>query len=221
MDHNKQILIQSDFDDTITIGNVSLKIRESFASPGWREIERQFYAGKYTAEQSASLQFALVRASEQEIDEFISSHVIIRDGFVEFVEYCESLGLRFVVVSSGLDSYIYPTMRRLGLRNIEVHSATATYTGGSVQLSYNDLQGNVISKGFKDWFARQYKQSGYQTFYIGDGFSDLEPSRHADHVIARSRLASNCETKGIKYYSFSDFHDVKQIVQQICEEIGT
>ncbi len=210
-----KLLVQSDFDDTITVGNVSAMIREEFAPAEWREMEKEFYAGKFTVEQSNVRQFALVRASREEIAEFLADRVQVRDGFVEFVNFCENEGVRFVVVSSGLDLYVEPTMTRLGLGHVEAHYAVTDVTADGVRVAYTGPDGAPLANGFKDSFARHFKSEGYTSFYIGDGFSDVGPAGHADHVVARSGLESNYKSRGLPYHPFRDFHDVHRHVEQV------
>lgn len=218
MGDTRPLLVQSDFDDTITVGNVSTMIREAFAAPEWREMEKEFYAGKYTVEQSNVRQFALVRASRDEIDELLGARVEVRPGFVEFVRYCESEDIRFVVVSSGLDLYVEPTMSRMGLGHVEAHSAATAFTHDGVRVSYTGPNGGPIANGFKDSFARHFKSQGYTTFYIGDGLSDVGPAGHADHVVARSWLESDYQARGLPYHPFRDFHDVRRHVEAVRGE---
>ena len=215
MPDTRPLLVQSDFDDTITIGNVSAIIREAFAPDEWREMEREFYAGKYSVEESNVRQFALVRASVDEIEELLSTRVEVREGFVEFVEYCEREDIRFVVVSSGLDLYVNPTMRRAGLGRVEAHSAATTVSPDGVGVSYTGPSGEPISHGFKDSFARHFKSQGYRTVYIGDGLSDVGPANEADFVIARSTLEANFKARSLPYYPFSTFLDVRRHVDEI------
>ena len=65
------LLVQCDFDDTITVGNVSEAIREAFAPDGWRAMEEEYLAGKYSVEESNIRQFAPVRARKEDIEDFV------------------------------------------------------------------------------------------------------------------------------------------------------
>lgn len=40
------LLVQCDFDDTITVGNVAVAIRRALAPDKWRRIEEQYVAGE-------------------------------------------------------------------------------------------------------------------------------------------------------------------------------
>ena len=209
------LVVQCDFDDTITVGNVSAAIRQAFAPDAWRGMEEEHLAGRYSVEESNIRQFALVGAAREEIEEFVLSNVLVREGFQEFAGYCAANGVRLVVVSSGLDLYIGPTMRRIGLDHLEVHSATAEVTESGIRVEYFDPSGANATRGFKDSYLRHFRSQGDTVIYIGDGLSDIAPAGEADYVIARSTLARHCKASGIDYYCFEVFDDVAKRVDEI------
>ena len=209
------LMVQCDFDDTVSVGNVSTAIRMEFGPDRWREMEEEYFSGRYSVEESNIRQFGLVQASKAEIDRFIADHVMVRPGFAEFVGHCGDVGLRIVVVSSGLDIYVGPTLRRLGLDDLEFHAARAEVTGLGIEVAYVDPWGDGITRGFKDSFAKHFKRSGYSVIYVGDGRSDIGPAAEADFVIARSTLGRHLRENGLPYYSFETFWDVRRHVDEI------
>ena len=209
------LLVQCDFDDTITIGNVSALIRTAFAPDEWREMEDEYHAGLYSVEESNIRQFALVRAARTEIEDYVRTHVIVRDGFEEFVRYCRREGIRLAVVSSGLDLYIRPTMQRLGLERLKVSSGKAHVNRSGIQVEYTGPSGKSLRRAFKESFLRHFKTSGYTVIYIGDGLSDIVPATEADFVIARSDLEHHFRDNALPCYTFRTFKDVVGHVEEI------
>lgn len=215
------LIVQCDFDDTITEGNVSTAIREAFAPDGWTSMEDEYVAGKYSVEESNIRQFALVTAGEKEIEDFVLGVVVVRYDFDQFVNYCEEGGVRLVIVSSGLDIYIKPTMALLGFDNLEMHSGKAQVTGsGGIKVEYTDPSGTVITQGFKESYLRHFKSAGDTVIYIGDGLSDITPAKEADFVIARSTLEEHFEKNGLPYTSFNTFSDVAKRVIEIQKQFN-
>ena len=119
------LIVQCDFDDTVTVGNVSTAIREVFGPDDWVKMEEEYYSGKYSVEESNVRQYGLIRASQEEIENFVLGSVVIRYAFDQFVEYCGGEGIRLVIVSSGLDLYINPTLQQMGFDRFEVYSGKA------------------------------------------------------------------------------------------------
>ena len=214
------LVVQCDFDDTITVGNVSAAIRDAFGLEGWREMEKDYVAGKLSVEESNIRQFGLVKASREEIEEFVRGDVVIRYAFDEFVDYCKGEDVRLVVVSSGLDIYVNATFDALGFDHLEVHAGAAEVTPGGVLVSYSDPAGAAITVGFKDSYVAHFKAQGHTVTYIGDGLSDQAPAALADYVIARDGLAEHLDSLGLPYYSFDNFDDVGKHVEEIRQKLA-
>ena len=213
------LTVQCDFDDTITVGNVSALIRDAFGTEELLPIEEEYLRGGSTVEESNIRQFAMVRAEREAIEELVRRRVAVREGFGEFVDYCRTEGVRLVVVSSGLDLYIGPVMERLGLGDVEVHSAKAEVTPSGIRVTYAGPSGAPLPSGFKDSYVRHFKIGGSTVVCIGDGLSDVGPAREADFVLARSTLGERLRASGVPFYPFCTFHDVRGHVQTIRRRI--
>ena len=209
------LLVQCDFDDTITDGNVSVAIREVFGPDGWRSMEREFQDGQFSVEESNIRQYALLKASQKDIEDFVLGSVVIRFGFEQFVEYCRAVEIKVVIVSSGLDLYINPAIQPLGYDDLEVYSAQARVTGDGIAVSYKDPSGAALTRGFKESYVRHFKEQGHTVIYVGDGLSDIVPASDADYVIARDTLAAHARASGLSYHSFETYEDVAKHVEEI------
>ena len=210
---NTGLLVQCDFDDTIIVGNMSAAIKDAFGPANWREMEAEYHAGKYTVEESNIRQFALVNASRDDVEDFVKSKLVVRDGFSDFVEYCQSAGIGLAVVSSGLDVYVDTAMSILGTDYPGVHAAHTTFTSHGIQVTYTSPTGTPITSGFKDSFVSYHKDQGHTVIYVGDGRSDIGPSSIADYTIARSSLADYLSHDVTSYHRFETFADVQERVK--------
>ena len=215
------LIIQCDFDDTITVGNVSVAIREAFATGDWLKMEEEYHSGKYSVEESNIRQYPLVKASKEEIEEFVLGGVVVRYAFDEFVEYCRGEGIRLVIVSSGLDLYIRPTMDQLGFEHLEVYSGMAQVTPDGIEVTYTDPSGAPIIRGFKESYLRHFRGEGHTVVYVGDGLSDRVPADEADFVIARSILEEYLRDSQLPHFSFDTFTDVGKHVEEIRQGLVT
>ena len=202
------MIIQCDFDGTIIRNNLSALLRENFAQGDWQKIESDYLHGHLTVEQSNKLQYVLIKEPKEKLQEFIRQHVELRPGFLEFVKYCQSTGIPFVVVSSGLDFYIETALSRIGMRDLELHCGQTSFSMDGVIVSYCDPMGNFIDKGFKKEYLTWLKERHKHVIYLGDGLSDLEAACHADHVFATGSLVRLLNTESVRCTAFSDFHEV-------------
>lgn len=214
------LIVQCDFDDTITVGNVSAALRESFGPENWREMENDYEAGALSVEESNIRQFGLMIATRHEVEAFVRRNVVIRYGFREFANYCQNENVRLVIVSSGLDIYVNTTLVSLGLDHLEIHAGETCVTPKGLRVSYSDLTGTELMEGFKDSYVSHFKAQGHTVVYIGDGVSDYIPAALADYVFARGRLADHMEAHGAPHYRFDSFTEVSQHVKEIRRKLA-
>ncbi len=209
------MIVQCDFDGTIITCNMGVLLRETFVGEAYHAIERQYQAGLISVEQGNQRHFALIKAPRARLEAFVRAHAAARPGFTDFLEYCRRCGLRFVIVSSGLDFYIRPALHAIGTPQVELYCGQATFTGNGISLTYRDPQGNVIDRGFKRRYLEWFREAGRPVVYIGDGLSDVEPATRADHVLATGSLPRLLEEQGIPYQPFQDFHDIRRHLEKL------
>ena len=202
------MIIQCDFDGTIIRNNLSLLLRETFAQGDWQRIESDYLLGQLTVEQSNRLQFTFIKETKEKLQEFVSRHIKLRSGFVEFVRYCRKSDIPIVIVSSGLDFYIKPVLAQISMPDLELHCGQTSFGKDGIIVSYYDPEGNIINKGFKRKHLSSLKKRDNNVVYIGDGLSDLEAARQADYVFATGHLSKLLSLESALYYPFSNFQDV-------------
>src|SRR4051812_4609984 len=86
-----------DFDGTITRGDVTDLILETFADERWLDIEKQRQAGRIGARDCLRAQVALVRATRQRLDGLIDS-VQVDEGFRLLLDICARQEVRVNIV---------------------------------------------------------------------------------------------------------------------------
>ena len=207
------MIIQCDFDGTIIRNNLSVLLRENFGQGDWQKIDSDYLHGQITVEQSNKLQFAMIKEPKEKLQEFIRQHIEVKAGFLEFVAYCSGTGIPLVIVSSGLDFYIETVLDEIGVSDLELHCGQASFSEGSIAVSYRDPEGNPLSDGFKQRYFTWLKERGRIVIYIGDGLSDLEAARQADHIFATGHLLKLLVAGSVTCSGFSDFHNLLQQVR--------
>jgi 2-hydroxy-3-keto-5-methylthiopentenyl-1-phosphate phosphatase len=202
------VIIQCDFDGTIIKNNLSVLIREHFAPEPWRNIEADYIEGRITVEESNRRQFALIKEPKEKLQEFVRSHIDLRQGFLEFTADCEAKRHQLVIVSSGLDFYIDVVLSELGISDIEMYCGTTEFNEKGIMVNYYDHNGNIIKHGFKNSYINWLKCRNENVVYIGDGLSDLEAARHANYVFATSHLAMLLKEEHVSWSSFDNFINI-------------
>ena len=214
------IVVQCEFDETVTAVDLGLGLREAFAPDGWTAMEEDFLAGRCSPEENITKQFKLIKASKKEIEDFVLGNVVLRPEFGEFVDYCRGVGLKLVIVSSGLDIYIDLILGLLELDDLDVHSGKVTFGFDGMDVVYSNPDGDRIESGLKEAYVKHYQEAGHTVVYIGQGLSDIAPAEAADYVIARSSLAEHLTEQGISYDKFDTFQDVGKCLEEIRQKVG-
>ncbi len=207
------MIIQCDFDGTVTTNNLSVLLRERFASYGWQEIESDYVSGRLTVEQSNRQQYALIKESRKTLTEFVLKNIKVRPGFLQFVDHCLATGIRFTIVSSSPAFFIEAVLSNIGTPDLELHCAQASFRENGIAVNYLDPEGNIIEEGFKKRYLTWLKNQDRPVIYIGDGLSDFDAASAAHYVFALDHLHRLLSANSVSHYIFSDFND---ILHEVC-----
>jgi 2-hydroxy-3-keto-5-methylthiopentenyl-1-phosphate phosphatase len=211
---HKKILIQCDFDGTVTVDDISFMLLDAFATGDWRTLDDEYTAGKITVGEFNDRAFAMLRADKQEMLDYLKGKVVIRAGFKDFTELCKQKGIRLVIVSNGWDFYVKQILGDIGINDVEYHSAETYFEGGKLQVRYIGPEGQVVDTEFKEKYVSEFSSEGYHVVYVGNGTSDLSPARGARQVFATDSLLENCRKAGINYVPFTSFDEISEIVSK-------
>lgn len=158
----------------------------------------------------------MIKADRQTLVDFVRHEARIRNGFYELLDYCHRQGIRFVIISNGLDFYIDTILKDIGVENIEVFAAQTRFCPGGLKVKYIGPEGDQLDSDFKDTYTRLFLKSGYRVIYVGDGISDVRPAHLAHHVFARCDLLAHSQKMNLGYTPFLDFTDVTRTLDHLC-----
>lgn len=203
-----KILIQSDFDGTITEEDVGFMLLDNFASGNWRQLLAQYRAGEISVNSFNTRAFAMVKEDRQTLLKFARSRAKIRDGIRELITYCHRKGFKFVIVSNGLDFYIEALLRDTGIDNIDVFAAKTQFSAKGLMTRYIGPEGNQLDSGFKEAYVRLFLERGYHVVYVGNGISDTSPARYAHNIFATGELLAHCKQANLNCIPFVTLNDI-------------
>ena len=208
--HLMNMAVLSDFDGTIANIDTGEYVLSQFAHGDWRAYDDQLVRGEITLEECLTKQFAMVKETEGRLLRRVEGVVSFRPGLEDLVDYCETNGFPFVVVSGGLDFIIKHALRAKNLLDrVEIVAPKANVTKRGIIFRF-PKSSQAGSLNFKDDLVRTYTNHGSKTVYIGDGVPDFAAIRRADvrFAIRGSRLSMLCKREGIAFQEINDFHDV-------------
>jgi 2-hydroxy-3-keto-5-methylthiopentenyl-1-phosphate phosphatase len=212
-------MVQSDFDGTLTVEDISYMLLDEFARGDWRSLLAEYEAGRMAVGTFNTRAFAMVRETRETLLDFVlnSGKVKIREGLPELLDCCATNGLDFTIVSNGQDFYVEAILNKLGLNNIKFHSARSRFTPERVEAHYIGPNGSIVTDCFKETYARLFLQQGYRLIYIGNGLSDVYPAKLADYVFAISDMMEQCLKIGLPCHAFNDLHDIVRELNKLQE----
>jgi 2-hydroxy-3-keto-5-methylthiopentenyl-1-phosphate phosphatase len=204
----RAMIIQCDFDGTITEEDVSFALLDVFAQGDWREWFEQYREHKITVGEFNTRAFSMVKATRAELLKVVRDKVRLRPGLQELVGYCRRRGFRFVIVSNGLDFYITAILKDAGLGGIEVHAAKTRFYQRGLKVQYIGPDNIPLNSDFKEAYSRAFLKQDSRLVYVGNGPSDIAPATYARRVFARDGLLDGCREKGLECTPFNDFNDI-------------
>jgi 2-hydroxy-3-keto-5-methylthiopentenyl-1-phosphate phosphatase len=202
------MIIQCDFDGTITEEDVSFALLDAFAQGDWRKIFQQYRDNEISVGEFNSRAFAMVKASREELLDIAKNKIKLRDGFHELVSYCRGRDFRLVIVSNGLDFYVESILNDAGLGDIEAHAAQTWSHPDGLKVQYIGPDSTPLDSDFKVAYTRLFLKNGYRVVYVGNGPSDIFAASLSQHIFARDGLLDCCREKNLQCKPFDDLHDV-------------
>ncbi|MFA6771715.1 MAG: HAD-IB family phosphatase [Dehalococcoidales bacterium] len=207
-DNPQKLLFQSDFDGTITVGDISFLILDRFARGDWRSILEDYKNSRITVGEFNKRAFALVSEERSVLEDYVIANYELRPGFKELVSFCDEAGIRFVIISNGLDFYIRTILKHISMDNIKVFSARTTFGSSHLETEYFGPDGNPLNDGFKEAFSRYFIASGYDIIYAGNGASDAPAAHLAHKTFATESLVAKLKETGKDFHAFEDMHEI-------------
>ncbi len=210
-------VVQCDFDGTVTEEDTSFFLLDAFAQGDWRHWLRQYREHRISVGQFNSRAFAMVKVDESTLLQALKGRVKVRAGFEELVNYCRERGIRFVIVSNGLEFCIKAVLKDLGLERIEVHAARATFSPDGMKVYYLGPDGGRLDDDVKQAYTRSFLGQGYRVVYVGNGDSDIAPAKCAHHVFATGELLAHFRENNLGCQPFENFIDVVRGLEHMSQ----
>jgi 2-hydroxy-3-keto-5-methylthiopentenyl-1-phosphate phosphatase len=188
-----------DWDGTVTVRDTLLMVVCEFGDPSLEdELDAALARGEMTHRQVMETEFASVRASLDEVVEFVVANAEVRAGFAELVAAHDPL-----ILSSSFHETIEPVLAREGVRaDVRANRVDASPDGWRIRWSA-DTECAVCGQPCK----RGSLPDG-PVAYAGDGYSDRCAALAADRVFARDSLAAYLDSRGVAFERFETLGDV-------------
>ncbi|MBE9130243.1 MULTISPECIES: HAD-IB family phosphatase [unclassified Coleofasciculus] len=202
-----------DFDGTITAVETFAGMLKDFAPQLSAQLMPEIYAMRLTLREGVRQMLESIPATRYpEILAYVESKPT-RPGLEELLDFLDSQGIPFIVVSGGLRGMVEAVLSRAGKHGQSlVDRVTAIYavdvdTGGEFLQVISEFEGDSELVSKVEVMARYPAD---EQIAIGDSLTDLNMALTASVVFARDRLTEYLDERHKPYIPWNDFFDVRQ-----------
>lgn len=216
---NKHPVVLCDFDGTITQRDVIMMIMAEFAPPQWKDItDRILHQRTLSIREGVTQLFHLLPGSRKDdIIAFVQENVHLRQGFPEFLDFCQAQGIPFNVVSGGVDFFIEPVLAPYRDR-LTLYCNVGRFHPERIDLDFPHLDTECAPCGqcacCKISIMERYPKESHYRIAVGDSLTDLAIARAADWAFARGQLVDYCREEHISITPFETFDDIRQALTE-------
>lgn len=218
----KKIILFSDFDGTISIGDVGNRLFDYF-SDGRSAVPVERWRSDIIDSRQCLIEEAetMRDITEAELNRFIDQFEI-DPAFSDFVAMAESYQLPLYLLSDGLDLYINRLLSQNGFDNLNVFANQAKLSNGRLEFSWPYFKNSCgRCANCKKYHLQTLCPDDAVSIYIGDGKSDLCAIGEADVIFACDYLADYCKENKIEFLPFDNFSTITDTVRDIVSGLKT
>ena len=210
-----------DFDGTVSKRDVIDAILEEFADDRWLEVEQEWVDGKIGSRECLRRQFDLVRATPDELDEYLCGFGL-DEGVTSILDLCSETCMRLHIVSDGFEYYIRRMLKK-GIEDQQKVHNIGVWANELIPVGKNQWRTDfphlrsVCSDGCATCKPAMMKMNdpfGAPTIFIGDGLSDRFAAETANIVYAKQKLAKFCERNKIPHIEYTNLNQVAESLRE-------
>ena len=205
-----------DFDNTITPFDVVDSIVETFSvNKNWQDFEAAWKKGRIGSKDCLSGQLRSVRIDKKGLDRYLAG-IKVDPYFKKIIALLRKNGVKPVIVSDSFLYFIRSILRNNGIKDIKILSNTIKLSRGRLIPSFPHQHDScTICGNCKTGHLAKGRSVEKVIVYIGDGLSDLCPSKNSDIVFAKGSLKKYLLKEGKPFISFNDLKDVYNFMRRI------
>jgi len=199
-----------DFDGTITVEDTFADMLRLFVPDLAPELLEDIYGLKVPMPQGIR---QLVESIPSRRYEEVLEHIgraEVREGLDELLDFLESEGVPFYVVSGGLTGMVKRVLGTRAGRVQGIYAPDVDLNGSFLHLT-SDFESE---RGLLDKVKVMNLHPAEDRITIGNSLSDLYMSQDAELAFARDRLSTYLSDRNHPFKPWEDFHQVREVLQE-------
>ena len=204
-----------DFDNTITTFDILDDMMSRFsADDKWLELEEKWKAGEIGSKSCLDGQIRGIRITKARLDRYLKT-VRLDPAFKKLIKFCDSKGIKTVILSDDFDYILGSVLANNGVKGLEFYCNSLKLSGDKLMPRF-PLSNGVCGKcgHCKKSSLLANLGRGRVTAYVGDGLSDVCPSKRADVVFAKGSLEKYCKKEKVEHIPINGLNDVYKYFQR-------
>lgn len=198
-----------DFDNTITKFDILDDMLERFSRDDrWVHLEEEWTHGRIGSRECLDGQMRGIDITPERLDKYLAT-IKIDPSFKALLKLCDANKMKAIILSDNFEYILKSILKNNGISGLDVYCNSLKISGNAFipefPYSAKDCGGCAHCKTKS---MQSNIEPGYKAIYVGDGLSDLCPSRKADLVFAKSTLKNRLEDELVPYVPFDDLSDV-------------
>jgi 2-hydroxy-3-keto-5-methylthiopentenyl-1-phosphate phosphatase len=201
-----------DYDGTIALSDVSDTVMAEHVPGTWEDMAAAYDAGRLGSRRLMEAEIALIRSDDDGAAIEATAAAQPHDpGFVPFVRRAQAAGIPVEVVSDGFGFFIGPALKRLGIPELPVITATTTFANGGARITFPNGHPRCFVCGTcKRERVLAQQRAGRVVVFVGDGESDRYAAGYADVIFAKRALVPICLSAGWPFHRWTEFAEIEQ-----------
>lgn len=212
----KKHVVVFDFDNTITAFDVldDMLLRFSI-NKKWEELERRWKAAKIGSRICLKGQMKGIRIDKKTLDRYLAA-VRIDPYFKRLVGLLRSKNIKMAVLSDNFEYILKKILKDKGIPDLKLYSNRLTIAGDRLIPSFPFTNRKCRSCGHcKKKNLAGIDKGDSVVYYIGDGMSDICPSKNADVIFAKANLKEHLKKEHVPHISINGLKDVYKYFERI------
>lgn len=205
----KKTAVFFDFDNTVTTFDVLDDMLERFSKDeAWIGLEKRWKAGKIGSRECLEGQMKGLRINKKRLDSYLAG-IKIDPYFKKILGLLGSARIPAFILSDNFKFILKSILRYNNISGLKLYSNSLRLSGERLIPSF-PLASKTCSlcANCKKEVMLSHISNGTRALYIGDGLSDVCPSRFAAMVFAKHTLLKYCREEGLNHVPFNSLKDV-------------
>ncbi|MBN2453186.1 MAG: MtnX-like HAD-IB family phosphatase [Candidatus Omnitrophica bacterium] len=204
-----------DFDNTITKFDILDDMLERFSKDdNWMALEEKWKRGEIGSLECLDAQIRGIKITRGRLDSYLSG-IKLDPSFKKILGLCDRNNTRKVILSDNFDYILKGILKNNGISGVDVYCNSLKllkesliprfpYSGRCRKRCAHCKTGNLKAN-----IGRNTR-----SIYVGDGLSDLCPSKRTDLVFAKSSLRERLSSEKVPFVPFDDLSDVYKYLKR-------